>query len=1159
MTQNSAVVSASGPGQESVTNLDSDPKASGIATVAVTPTPQVEAEAVQQPTHQAEQLESDLRASDSSPVAPVVSSDKAAPRESTNKNLAKFDAAATKEDKRKDAELSSNEEENSEAHSDGDAEVESEEGEETDEDEPPKRKPKIPQVRKVNFEGFKNRFSEEEDEYALDVLVAGNDLMDEIRREQLTRQNCENRDDRRLEHKRNKPRKVPSKPSQGLIPKAATQPKEGGWIQRVRIQSQSILHHLGKVTGESWSIDDRRIFNRPFSVFIYFQDKMKEVLIELESRWGEEERRLEAMGLEASNDKAAEDKEVNDLDDGESTDAAAEGVEALKDIRCYVTFVEEEIIPLAKQFEGTQRTKVRFDDLWFLFQVGDLVCAPSALASAVPSSKSSTMYQPFWRVYATKPPTGFSRRPKPGQFLRRQDDSDSEDGDERFKGPFKVWAYYIDHDGTSYGAVKHDFLIFQYSGEHEIAKLPCYPLRYLEDQETHFQELKALGKKFESCIKNNHLSYNGWTRISSPDGEPMTSNSSGFQRQPHSEYIDSHVVVDFAEAFHQVGDWKPEFDRPTDSMGGWDHDLDDVPVMTWSDEHRSDQVEGLSWDFVQTYDGVTMWQRKDGLEKDSFLKARSELFLKSGDQKTIPLRDEDYALISRRMFAYVLKDRKFIAVDVQYLSEIPPQDNVFKNLKIDKEYKQMVKGLVRSHLVKKDLEQQHPGVSKIHQSQDIIYGKGRGLVILLHGVPGVGKTATAEAVAMEYRKPLFVITCGDLGLTPREVEESLTEIFRLAHLWHCVLLLDEADVFLAQRSRFDLTRNALVSVFLRILEYYNGILFLTTNRVGTLDEAFKSRIHMSLYYPPLNETQVTLIFKMNLEKLADIEKERQALTGEPELDIDGPSITDFATRHCEITETKGGRWNGRQIRNAFQIASSLARYHALEEYENELAKGQDPGPRRPVLNCTQFEKVERATNAFNNYLEQTKGFSDADLAHIAGERDDFYRQGKLFNAMTGAGAAAGAVGAAHLGPGGQGPGNLYPSGQYSWSVPPEHSGGGTAPQMEFSAMTPGPMRYGQNEHPHPPATSHGGGPNVFQTPPHSRAGLNAGSFYTPPTGGGQGVDPFIEGGHQQGYVHNANSAHNYGGGGQQPMYSYGVHQPELRPQAPAAPDESAYD
>jgi len=53
-------------------------------------------------------------------------------------------------------------------------------------------------------------------------------------------------------------------------------------------------------------------------------------------------------------------------------------------------------------------------------------------------------------------------------------------------------------------------------------------------------------------------------------------------------------------------------------------------------------------------------------------------------------------------------------------------------------------------------------------------------------------------------------------------------------------------------------------VFLRVLEYYSGILFLTTNRVGTLDEAFKSRIHLSLYYPSLNRDQTLQIFEMNI-------------------------------------------------------------------------------------------------------------------------------------------------------------------------------------------------------------------------------------------------------------------------------------------------------
>ena len=70
----------------------------------------------------------------------------------------------------------------------------------------------------------------------------------------------------------------------------------------------------------------------------------------------------------------------------------------------------------------------------------------------------------------------------------------------------------------------------------------------------------------------------------------------------------------------------------------------------------------------------------------------------------------------------------------------------------------------------------------------------------------------------------------------------LTRCLDIGTIWGCVVLLDEADVFLEERTQTDLQRNALVSVFLRVLEYYEGILILTSNRVGIFDEAFMSRV-----------------------------------------------------------------------------------------------------------------------------------------------------------------------------------------------------------------------------------------------------------------------------------------------------------------------------
>jgi SpoVK/Ycf46/Vps4 family AAA+-type ATPase len=117
-------------------------------------------------------------------------------------------------------------------------------------------------------------------------------------------------------------------------------------------------------------------------------------------------------------------------------------------------------------------------------------------------------------------------------------------------------------------------------------------------------------------------------------------------------------------------------------------------------------------------------------------------------------------------------------------------------------------------------KQQHPSTQ-----MDLTRGKGRGLIILLHGPPGAGKTSTAETIAAYTKRPLYSMTVGDIGSTAGEIERNLQRHFRLAQKWGCVLLLDEADVYLMKRDWHVIQRNSLVSVFLRILEYYRGILF----------------------------------------------------------------------------------------------------------------------------------------------------------------------------------------------------------------------------------------------------------------------------------------------------------------------------------------------
>lgn len=113
----------------------------------------------------------------------------------------------------------------------------------------------------------------------------------------------------------------------------------------------------------------------------------------------------------------------------------------------------------------------------------------------------------------------------------------------------------------------------------------------------------------------------------------------------------------------------------------------------------------------------------------------------------------------------------------------------------------------------------------------MIQGKGKGLVAVLHGPPGTGKTLTAEGISELLKCPLYMVSAGELGTDSRYLESELQKILDICHAWGAILLLDEADVFLEKRNMHDIHRNALVSIFLRQLEYFQGILFLTTNRV----------------------------------------------------------------------------------------------------------------------------------------------------------------------------------------------------------------------------------------------------------------------------------------------------------------------------------------
>jgi SpoVK/Ycf46/Vps4 family AAA+-type ATPase len=232
--------------------------------------------------------------------------------------------------------------------------------------------------------------------------------------------------------------------------------------------------------------------------------------------------------------------------------------------------------------------------------------------------------------------------------------------------------------------------------------------------------------------------------------------------------------------------------------------------------------------------------------------------------------------------------------------------DAFERLVLPKKTEDLVKALAMVRTSKLG-EKQGMSILGKGKRDDLIAGKGNGLIMLLHGSPGTGKTLTAESVAEKAEMPLYNVTCGDIGTSVDEVEKHLQTVLVLGKTWNCVLLLDEADVFLEERSMSDLERNSLVSVFLRTLEYYDGILILISNRVGTFDEAFKSRIKVALHYPNLDRVARKKIWK-NFFDMMEADEENVNL--------------DELNKHMQ--ELADQDMNEREIRNSLPTARQIA-------------------------------------------------------------------------------------------------------------------------------------------------------------------------------------------------------------------------------------------
>ncbi|KAL8398473.1 hypothetical protein RB596_005847 [Gaeumannomyces avenae] len=703
-------------------------------------------------------------------------------------------------------------------------------------------------------------------------------------------------------------------------------------------------------------------------------------------------------------------------EDAERREDAAEPYDskkALLHFRELMAFIDRYLGQKRRLYDDIQLgipPRVTFEDVWMLFDFGDTILCPSRgsedifIGENVHTSIQRHVPQAY-RVIASAggvlqgrrfvpralPAAGSGDRagretlkstkavaadpsePQSQQFYVRQllelidEQQSGEKADDRFT-PLLVSCYYIDFDGARLSAVPEIFKIRPFDGEMEVTSLNAFPMAYQRHLATQDKaiDLHARGLKFLEWTRVTHLSYDGQTV-----GETQ-------------EEITSPVIIDFKLAFQELPDLVPNFGR-SERIWDWTNPggLMELPMSTCENPTTTCCLKDQYMELEKARSGKILPTLKTWLGELEIGGDKSQT-KRLKDQ----LRDKDlHVLLPGVAHGFALHSRKWLQFNVGRLKEVKVAEGEsgWDDLVLPATHRSMVQSMVETHTAGSRQGSSGPGASGSGSEGKydigLIQGKGKGCIILLHGVPGVGKTSTAECVAAYTRRPLFPITCGDIGYEPEKVEANLKKLFRLAHKWGCVMLIDEADVFLAERDKADVKRNGLVSVFLRVLEYYSGILFLTTNRVGAFDEASRSRIHLSLYYPRLDEKQTYEVWDMNIRRIEKLNRQREADGLQP-VAYSRKRIHEWAQLNY-----KALRWNGRQIQNAFQTALALAEF---EVRRRPLKK------RQPKITVEHFRTIGDATIQFDNYLIETH--MDADQSKAAKQKqirsDQFGADGK---------------------------------------------------------------------------------------------------------------------------------------------------------------------
>ncbi|KAJ6134492.1 hypothetical protein N7523_000814 [Penicillium sp. IBT 18751x] len=408
---------------------------------------------------------------------------------------------------------------------------------------------------------------------------------------------------------------------------------------------------------------------------------------------------------------------------------------------------------------------------------------------------------------------------------------------------------FIDYDGVKFGEAGIFLRVAKFRGSRPIESLEAFPLRYHPRHEEIRKDLVERGQKFRD-LAGSHIRHCKGGAFFMNKGKAIKVN------------VNSRVAVD-AAFFHEM---QPNYSRPSlRDLGVKDKGgiaVFDIGAILMEDREREkERMQG------------------DGVDAQK-------------------LSETDFLVACPSVCCFSFKEKMFLECAVSALRDVDWSPGSFDCLQIPSETKTMLLSLAKTRL----------GLIPTVPFDDVIDGKGQGLNILLNGPPGVGKTFTVEATSEYFKLPLYSISAGELVVDHGDshaLEAQLEIIFKIAKHFNAILLLDEADAFMASRTALHDSHNRLVTIFLRKLEYYQGVLFLTSNRGIQFDDAILSRIHLTIEYENLTREFRRDLWSTFLSRACTMQ---------------GPAVVE----EHDLRRLESLALNGREIKNIAAIAHALA-------------------------------------------------------------------------------------------------------------------------------------------------------------------------------------------------------------------------------------------